>query len=205
VSAIDRLLMRAHGRQDGQATRDPPSPRLRLVILTCMDARVDPVALMGLGAGDAHVIRNAGGTVTGDVLRSLRLSQALGATREIMVIDHTDCVALGFEAPLDAPETTVREAIRRLLASRDLLTDGVRGFVLDLGSGRLEEVEAKAEPASSREPSGRARPVIQTDLSVPAPRLSTCASCGRSFAPSRRSALRRGHAYCSEPCRASVR
>src|SRR3954451_24888809 len=71
------------------------APRRRVTVLTCMDARIDPVAMLGLEPGDAHVLRNAGGIVTDDVLRSLLLSQRLLGTRAVMVIHHTRCGALG--------------------------------------------------------------------------------------------------------------
>ncbi len=69
----------------------PTTPRLKLAVLTCMDARLDVFEMLGLRPGDAHVLRNAGGRVTADVIRSLALSQALLGTEEIRVIHHTDC------------------------------------------------------------------------------------------------------------------
>ena len=69
----------------------PPSPARRLAVLTCMDARLDPAKALGLAAGDAHVIRNAGGRASDDAIRSLVISQQLLGTREVLVIHHTDC------------------------------------------------------------------------------------------------------------------
>src|SRR5579859_4052779 len=73
----------------------PTPPRLRLVVLTCMDARIDPLRALGLAEGDAHILRNAGGRVTDDVLRSLVVSQQLLGTRRIAVVHHTECGLVG--------------------------------------------------------------------------------------------------------------
>ena len=89
MNSTDTLLARARSQRRG--TRLTPEPRLRSVILTCMDARIDPVALFGLEPGDAHVLRNAGARVTPDVLRSIALSQAVLGTREVLVLGHTGC------------------------------------------------------------------------------------------------------------------
>ncbi|NNM32995.1 MAG: carbonic anhydrase, partial [Gemmatimonadetes bacterium] len=69
----------------------PAAPAHKVAIVTCMDARVDPVAILGIGSGDAHVLRNAGGVITQDVIRSLAMSQNLLGTRDVMVIQHTNC------------------------------------------------------------------------------------------------------------------
>ena len=92
VSAIDDLLA---NNQSYASTRSPGSgpmsPAKRIAVVACMDARLDTGALLGLVEGDAHVLRNAGGVVTDDVIRSLAISQRLAGTREIMLIHHTDC------------------------------------------------------------------------------------------------------------------
>ena len=136
-------------------------PRRRLAVLACMDARIDPHRILGLRDGDAHVIRNAGGGVTDDCIRSIVISQRVLGTREIMLIHHTDCGMLTFcdehlkdaieaETGLRPPfaleafvdlEQNVRQSVARILASPFVLhRDRVRGFVYDCLTGRLREV-----------------------------------------------------------------
>jgi carbonic anhydrase len=95
MSSIEALIAQARSRARKPAPGLTPRPRLRIVILTCMDARIDPVELFGLAPGDAHVLRNAGARSTPDVLRSLALSQAILGTREVLVLGHTRCGLLG--------------------------------------------------------------------------------------------------------------
>jgi carbonic anhydrase len=110
----------------------PPAPKKRIAILTCMDARIDPLALLGLELGDAHVLRNGGAIVTDDVLRSLEASRRIG-TDDVVVIGHTDC-GLG-----PGEEERVREAVSALKASA---AGGGRitGYVLESDTGELREV-----------------------------------------------------------------
>jgi carbonic anhydrase len=139
----------------------PLPPAKQVAVLACMDARLVVHALLGLEEGDAHVIRNAGGVVTEDALRSLAISQRLLGTREIVLIHHTDCGMLTFtddefkagiqqetglkpawsaESFTDLDED-VRQSIRRIKASPFLPhTDQVRGFVFDVATGSLTEV-----------------------------------------------------------------
>src|SRR5216684_3495146 len=91
MSSIDGLIVHARARPRNTTPGLPPQPSLRTAILTCMDARIDPVSLFGLGPGDAHVLRNAGARATPDVMRSLALSQAILGTREVLVLGHTGC------------------------------------------------------------------------------------------------------------------
>jgi carbonic anhydrase len=141
----------------------PMPPAKPVAIVACMDARLNPHALLGLVEGDAHVVRNAGGVVTDDVIRSLTLSQRLLGTREIMLIHHTDCGMLMFnddalkaqiesdtgirppfalEAFPDA-EQDVKQSMARIAANVFLPhKDQVRGFVYDVRTGRLNEVKA---------------------------------------------------------------
>jgi carbonic anhydrase len=138
-------------------------PRRRLAIVTCMDCRLDLAAALGLQRGDAHVLRNAGGIVTDDTIRSLAISQRRLGTREVMVVHHTDCGMEtidegGFRAELEedagvAPdfaigafadvEDSVRESVRRLRDSPFLLhRDAVSGHVYEVASHRLRTVES---------------------------------------------------------------
>ena len=136
-------------------------PAKRLAVLACMDARLMPARLLGLEEGDAHVIRNAGGVVSDDAIRSLAISQHLLGTEEIVLIHHTDCGMLnitddGFRARLrdeageepgwpvhafDDLEDHLRESVRRIRESPFIpRTDSVRGFVYEVETGRLREV-----------------------------------------------------------------
>ena len=139
----------------------PPVPARRVAVVACMDARLDVERALGLSPGDAHVIRNAGGVVTDDVIRSLCLSQRALWTREIVLIHHTKCGVQGLdEAALRAElqaevgiapswslesfedlEDDVRQSMRRLRASPFIPhTDQMRGFVYDVDTGVLHEV-----------------------------------------------------------------
>jgi carbonic anhydrase len=137
------------------------TPRRKLAVLACMDARVDPARVLELEQGDAHVIRNAGGVVTDDALRSLAISQHLLGTEEVVLIHHTDCGMLTFtdEEFADRLESetgrrpvwrahafsdlegSVREGMERIRRSPFVpRTDSVRGFVYDVATGRLREI-----------------------------------------------------------------
>ena len=139
----------------------PMPPAKKVAIVTCMDARLSPYVMLGLSEGDAHVIRNAGGVITDDEIRSLVISQRLLGTREIMLIHHTDCGMLTFSddevkgqiqeevgiKPLFALESftdleeDVRQSIRRIEASPFIpYKESVRGFVYEVETGRLREV-----------------------------------------------------------------
>jgi len=138
-------------------------PAKRVAVVACMDARIETGRLLGLEEGDAHVIRNAGGVVTDDVIRSLTISQRLLGTTEIVLVHHTDCGMLTFEdgaLKADIEQETglrppfaleafpdldddVRQSIRRIQASPFIPhKDNVRGFVYDVKTGRLNEVAA---------------------------------------------------------------
>jgi len=138
-------------------------PSLRLAIVTCMDSRLDVFAALGLEQGQAHILRNAGGVITDDVIRSLALSQRRLGTVEVAVIQHTDCGLQlvsddGFRAELQAAtgmapsfaiesfsdvSANVRQSLARLRHSPFLLhRDALRGFVYDVDSGALREIDA---------------------------------------------------------------
>jgi carbonic anhydrase len=163
VDAIDRVLMNSRLHYLGSAARiiDPVQ---HLAILTCMDARVDVSAVLGLRPGDAHVIRNAGGRASTDALRALAISQAVMHTREVMVIHHTECALGRFsQAQLDEqisaasghhfaeelgcftdPIAAIAEDVERLRACPYLAArDKVRGFIYDLSSNLLTEVPTR--------------------------------------------------------------
>ena len=133
----------------------PTPPGRKFAVVTCMDARLDPAKFLGLDEGDAHVIRNAGGVVTDDAIRSLAISHHLLGTQEALVIAHEDCGMLTFkdeelqrrlgtETPFhafDDLEDSVRESVRRIRESHLLPeTYAVTGFVYDVRDGRLREV-----------------------------------------------------------------
>ena len=139
----------------------PLPPAKHIAILACMDARIDVYRVLGLNEGEAHVIRNAGGVVTEDEIRSLAISQRLLGTREIVLIHHTDCGMLTFtddefkrsiqdevgskpawaaEAFSDLDED-VRQSVQRIKNSPYIpVKDSVRGFVFDVATGKLDEV-----------------------------------------------------------------
>jgi carbonic anhydrase len=139
----------------------PLPPAKQIAIVACMDARLNPYGLLGLSEGDAHVIRNAGGVITQDELRSLAISQRLLGTTEIMLIHHTDCGMLTFSddefrttiqnetgvKPAWAAEAfsdidaDVRQSIARIHAEPAIpFKESVRGFVYDVSTGALREV-----------------------------------------------------------------
>ena len=161
-SSTDRLVARnadfAAEFRDGHL---PPKPRLAVAVVACMDTRLRVHVALGLSAGEAHILRNAGGVITDDVIRSLCISQRELGTREIVLVHHTDCGLASlneeqFMADLevetgstpswrvqafDDPYDDVRESIDRLQASPFLPhTDAIRGFVYDVSDGRLREV-----------------------------------------------------------------
>jgi carbonic anhydrase len=159
--------MLAHARAGAEQLAAPglsPTPRRGVAVLACMDARVDLFALLGLQRGDAHIIRNAGGLVTDDAIRSLSVSQRKLATREIVVVMHDDCglhrasedefaQALADDGVLptwrlgafDDVEATLRAGLARLRSSPELpARDHVRGFVFNPESGTLREVMEEA-------------------------------------------------------------
>jgi carbonic anhydrase len=162
MPTTDQLLANA---QRYQASFDkgelPLPPALGVAVLACMDARLNPYGLLGLGEGDAHVIRNAGGVVTPDELRSLAISQRLLGTTEIILIHHTDCGMLtftddAFKAGIEAEvgikppwaaeaftdlDADVRQSLARILADPFIPhKESVRGFVYDVRTGALHEV-----------------------------------------------------------------
>lgn len=161
MSAIDHLIHANTGYAATFPGARPLRPKLRLAVVACMDSRLDLFGALGLDIGDAHLLRNAGGMVTDDMLRSLALSQRSLGTREIVVIHHTECGMNGldddaFRAELEA-ESGVRPAWQvhgftdvhaQVRESIGLIRDcpwlphreDVRGFVFDTATARLDEV-----------------------------------------------------------------
>ena len=162
MSAIDTYLSNNRAYAEGFSQGGLPMPPAKeIAVVAGMDARLETGVLLGLKEGEAHVIRNAGGVVTEDVIRSLTISQRLLGTREIMLIHHTDCGMLTFrdhdlkasiesETGIRPPfameafsevDADVRQSIERIKASPFVLhKDAIRGFVYEVESGRLREV-----------------------------------------------------------------
>jgi carbonic anhydrase len=162
MDTIDELL--ANNRVFAEPLADrhlDVEPSRRLAIVTCMDSRLDVFAALGLGDGEAHVLRNAGGLISDDVIRSLAISQRRLGTREVMLIHHTDCgmeklTDDGFRAELqqaagtppdfaigafDDVDASVRESILRVRHSAFIPhREAVRGFVYDVDTHRLREI-----------------------------------------------------------------
>ena len=162
MSVTEELLRNAERYAEGFDKGGlPMPPGKHVAVVACMDARLNPYGILGLQEGDAHVIRNAGGVVTDDVIRSLTISQRLLGTREIILLHHSDCGMLTFnddqvkeqiredtgirpsfalEAFPDADED-VRQSIRRIQASPFIpQKDSIRGFVYEVEKGALREV-----------------------------------------------------------------
>ena len=161
MSVTDELLQANETYAQEFSGPLPMPPSRHVAVLACMDARLDVSRVLGLAEGDAHVIRNAGGVVTEDAIRSLAISQRLLGTTEVVLIHHTDCGMLtfgddefrrgieadtGIRPPWAAeafgdPEADVRQSLARIAANPFLpRRDAVCGFVFDVATGRLREV-----------------------------------------------------------------
>jgi carbonic anhydrase len=161
MTVTDDLLANNNRYAEGFSGPLPLPPSKHVAVVACMDARLNVYAILGLQEGEAHVIRNAGGVITDDEIRSLTISQRLLGTQEIILIHHTDCGMLTFtddafktsiqqdtgikpewaaEAFPDLDED-VRQSINRIKASPFIPhKDSVRGFVFDVATGKLSEV-----------------------------------------------------------------
>ena len=162
MSTTDELLRNAQAYADRFDKGDLPLPPARkLAVVACMDSRLDPYAVLGLREGDAHVIRNAGGVVTDDAIRSLAISQRRMGTEEVVLIHHTDCGMLNFSddefkrsildetgiKPTWSAESfgdldeDVRQSVARIRSSPFIpRKESIRGFVYEVETGRLREV-----------------------------------------------------------------
>jgi carbonic anhydrase len=162
MSATDGYLQKNAAYAEQFTGPLPLPPSEHLAVVACMDARLNVYGILGLGDGEAHVIRNAGGVVTDDEIRSLAISQRLLGTTEIILIHHTDCGMLTFtddqfKGAIQAEtgikpawsaesfadlDTDVRQSIARIKASPFIPNkDQIRGFVFDVATGRLNEVK----------------------------------------------------------------
>ncbi|HLH58001.1 MAG TPA: carbonic anhydrase [Streptosporangiaceae bacterium] len=161
MSVIDDLLANNERYAGSFSGSLPAPPSAHLAVVACMDARLDVYAMLGLRDGQAHVIRNAGGVITEDAIRSLAISQRLLGTTQVVLIHHTDCGMLtftddtfkadiqdetGIKPPWSAEsfrdlDEDVRQSIARIKVSPFIpKKDDVRGFVFDIATGRLREV-----------------------------------------------------------------
>ena len=160
MAEIDRMLEANERWAEGFPGSKPVRPARKVAVVACMDSRIPLFGVLGLEIGDAHVIRNAGGVITEDVIRSLTISQHALGTREIVLVHHTECglqstddisfadaveAATGRRPPWAARAFTdvdqdVREAMRLIRESPYLLSREVRGTVFDVTTGRLREV-----------------------------------------------------------------
>jgi carbonic anhydrase len=160
MSVTDELIANNAAYAAGFDGPLPLPPAKHVAVLACMDARLNVYGALGLKEGEAHVIRNAGGVVTEDEIRSLAISQRLLGTEEIILIHHTDCGMLtftdddfkrsiqddtGIKPPWAAEafsdlDADVRQSIARIQASPFIPHKNVRGFVFDVATGRLDEV-----------------------------------------------------------------
>jgi carbonic anhydrase len=162
MSKTDEFLANNRRYAESFGGKLPLPPAARTAVVACMDARLNVYGILGLKEGESHVIRNAGGVVTDDEIRSLAISQRLLGTREIILIHHTDCGMLtftddDFKAGIEAEtgikppwaaeafgdlEADVRQSIKRITSSPFIPhTDAVRGFVFDVATGLLAEVK----------------------------------------------------------------
>jgi len=161
MSAIDHLIHANESYTSAFPGPRPIRPKLRMTVIACMDSRLDLFGALGLDIGDAHLIRNAGGQITDDVLRSLALSQRSMGTREVVIIHHTECGMLGLDddafraelaresgqqPPWRVPGFTdlpadVRASIAAVRACPWIPHRGdVRGFVFDVATAQIEEI-----------------------------------------------------------------
>ncbi|HEV8221478.1 MAG TPA: carbonic anhydrase [Streptosporangiaceae bacterium] len=161
MSVTDELLANNQRYADGFTGPLPMPPAKGVAVVACMDARLNLYGLLGLEEGQAHVIRNAGGVITDDEIRSLAISQRLLGTREIILIHHTDCGMLTFNdddfraaiqadtgirpawsaEAFDDLDADVRQSVARIKANPFIpYKDSVRGFVFDVATGKLNEV-----------------------------------------------------------------
>lgn len=163
MSVTDELLKNNEKYAESFSGPLPLPPSKHVAVVACMDARINVYGVLGLNEGESHVIRNAGGVITEDEIRSLAISQRLLGTKEIILIHHTDCGMLtftddGFKASIEADTglrpawaaeafanefDDVKQSLARINSSPFIpIKDSVRGFVFDVATGKLHEVAA---------------------------------------------------------------
>lgn len=161
MTVTDEFVEANKSYQEGFDGPLPLPPARHIAVVACMDARLDPAKILGINEGDAHVIRNAGGVVTEDALRSLAISQRLLGTKEIVLVHHTDCGMITFQddefrqgieaetgirpawssEAFPEPAADVKQGIKRIEASPFIPhKDNIRGFVFDVATGAINEV-----------------------------------------------------------------
>ncbi|AOS62596.1 beta-class carbonic anhydrase [Actinoalloteichus hymeniacidonis] len=160
MSVTDELLRNNKKYSETFGVKLPLPPAKKLTVVACMDSRLDVFEMLGLQLGDAHIIRNAGGVITDDMIRSLVISQRKLGTREIILVHHTDCGLLTFSddelkaeilaetgikpewaaEAFDDLDGDVRQSLRRIQTSPFIEHKNVRGFVFDVETGELREV-----------------------------------------------------------------
>jgi carbonic anhydrase len=159
----DEMLAAAATRTEDLAAADlDPRPRRKVAVLACMDTRIDLYAMLGIQRGDAHIVRNAGGLVTDDAIRSISASQRLLGTEEVVVVMHDGCGLHGASedefaetlasdgvlpnwrlGAFDDVEKTLRQSLARLRSAPELpARDEIRGFIFNPETGELREVES---------------------------------------------------------------
>jgi carbonic anhydrase len=165
MSEIEQLLTANRGYAAARANVADPRPGRHIAVVTCMDARIDVFAVLGLHLGEAHVIRNAGGRVTDDVLRSLALSVQVLGVSTVVVMQHTKCGLAGMSDaelrhltgadlgffPIDDHAAALREDIS-LLVDKPYLAplNAIAGFIYDVESGEVDDVAYWERPTSLR-------------------------------------------------------
>jgi carbonic anhydrase len=180
MSAVEEMLRVAAARTELLASPELSArPRRKVAVLACMDARIDLYTLLGLERGDAHILRNAGGLVTDDAIRSLSASQRLLGTEEIVVVMHEGCGLCGgsdeefaqalaadgaFPAwrlgAFDDLDEALRDGLHRLRSSPELPhREGIRGFVFDPGKGTLRDCALEAARTRTPVPPGPRRAI----------------------------------------------
>ncbi|ASO19335.1 carbonic anhydrase [Actinoalloteichus hoggarensis] len=160
MRVTDELLRNNKAYSESFGLKLPLPPALKLTVVACMDSRLDVFEMLGLRLGDAHIIRNAGGVITDDMIRSLVISQRMLGTEEIILIHHTDCGMLTFSddelkseilaetgikpewaaEAFDDLDGDVRQSLKRIQTNPFIQHKNVRGFVFDVETGALREV-----------------------------------------------------------------
>jgi carbonic anhydrase len=189
VVRIPEAPARGHAGPDAR-------PRRATAVVTCMDARLDPEEILGYAPGDVHVIRNAGGAITEDVLDSLAVSQRRTGTRVVVVLHHTDCAGMAARRPGVPADSALHEAVEALRHDPRLPhRASISGALYDTARGAL------VHPPRERRPESRAP---STHPRMPAT-LHRCVWCERPFAPTGRGRLVRHRRYCCDICRSAAR